>query len=459
MDHDAWLAVIAPPRMISAAPRMETSVPLTSRLLNRLLGCLCSGSLLMFSGSAFAAIDIVNSAPEGSGSSFVVKNTSTGKVLGTFWEANGGASDYGFESSIVPDFFWSQDRAYVAVSGGASRSRGVSLYKVVGNALKEIERPFLNAEQAAPIDAIKDIAAEGTDVEHWNKDGTLVLRFWASEHVASDTATPKEVNVWADLEIQGAKAVIVGTSSEKPMQAPAGAFPNPAPPAGETLATQGMKKSKEQPAAEDKGYGAENLVGVHQVVGYNPDGTTYKGQVEIKLANGMVGLEWKIGKTVSHGIGVLVGQTLGVALDDGIALYKVVGQSEGQSLIGVWSGAGSSQVNKDSILIGNADMTQANFDQEPLNGKYMTLREVKDGQIETFVTVTGEGQGKKVVWDENGKKSKVQGIAIADAFAVLTPSGVAVYEKHVENDGNVSLVGATVSHEGHVSEAHLDKTE
>lgn len=332
---------------------------------------------------------------------------------------------------------------------------------MVGNALKAMECPLLSAEQAAPLDAIKDIAAEGTDVEHWNKDGTLVLRFWASEHVKSDTATPKEVNVWADVEIQGNKAVIVGTSSEKPMQAPAGAFPNPAPPAGETLATQGMKKGKggDQAPAQDQGFSADNLVGVHQVVGHNPDGSTYKGQVEIKLANGMVGLEWKIGKTVSHGIGAFVGQTLGLALDDGIAIYKLVGQSEGQSLIGVWSGAGSPKANKDGILIGNADMTDANFDHEPLNGKYMTLREVKDGQIETFVTITGEGQGKTVVWNENGKKTKVQGIAIADAFAVLTPSGVAVYEKHVDKDGNVSLIGATVSHEGHVSEAHLDKIE
>jgi hypothetical protein len=361
----------------------------------------------------------------------------------------------------VPDFFWSQDRAFVAVSGGASRSRGVSIYKVVGNSLKPVEHSYLSTEQAAPLDAIKDVAAEGSDVEHWNKDGTLVLRYWASEHVKSDTATPKEVSVWADLEIQGDKAVIVGTSTEKPMQAPAGAFPNPAPPAGETLANQGMKKGKggDQPPAQEQAFSADNLVGVHQVVGHNPDGSTYKGQVEIKLANGMVGLEWKIGKTVSHGIGVLVGQTLGLALDDGIALYKLVGQSEGQSLIGVWSGAGSPSVNKDAILIGNADMTDANFDHEPLNGKYMTLREVKDGQIETFVTVAGEGHGKKVMWDENGKKTKVQGIAIADAFAVLTPSGVAVYEKRVDKDGNVSLVGATVSHEGQVSEAHLDKIE
>lgn len=98
---------------------MKFAAALPSRLLNRLLGCLSSGVLLMCSNAAVAGIDIVNAAPDGGGSTFVVKNTSTGKVLGTFWEANTGKSDYGFESSIVPDFFWSQDRAFVAVSGGA----------------------------------------------------------------------------------------------------------------------------------------------------------------------------------------------------------------------------------------------------------------------------------------------------------------------------------------------------
>jgi len=84
--------------------------------------------------------------------------------------------------------------------------------------------------------------------------------------------------------------------------------------------------------------------------------------VEITVADGVVELEWKIAGAVSHGKGALVGMTLGVALDDGLAVYRLVGQAEGQSLIGIWSGAGFGSVGgEDAILIGNADLTEADF--------------------------------------------------------------------------------------------------
>lgn len=407
------------------------------------------GTLLLALGALHAALDIVQKG--GEGSTYVVTDTSSGKVLGTFWNGEDGSSDYGFESSIVPSFVWSKDRSYVAVTAGASRSRTVSLYKVEGKSLKEIPVPQLTAEQAEPLDAITGPVADGMDAVRWQGDGTLLVRFWADGRVTSDNEVQQTGQVWADLEVSGTTAKIVGTSSEEPSAPPDGMFPNPAPPAGETLATQQAAAS-----AADESFPPERLMGVHPVTGKNPDGSAYKGTAEIRVVNGVVGIEWKIGKTISHGQGLLVGQTLGIALDDGLAIYRLFGQSEGQSLIGVWSGANSEKTNNEAILIGNADMTQAAVDPVPINGKYVSLREVADGQIESSVTIAGGEIAKAVRWtDSNGKTAKCQGLALGEGFAVLTPSGLSVLTRHVDNSGGVSLVGRALSHDGETSSESL----
>ena len=207
------------------------------------LTTLCA--LILIIAPAFAGLDIVQSK-----SKWVVKDTSSGRVLGTFWSPNDGGSDYGFESSIVPEFVWSHDRGYVAVTGGASRSRAVSLYQVAGNSLKEIAVPQLDDQQAAPLSEITDPVAEGTDAVRWKSDGSLLLHCWAAERVTSDTAEQKKASVWADLEVDGGRATIVGTSTEEPSSSSSQSLPpNPAPPAGKTLASRQNSQgdSGEQP--------------------------------------------------------------------------------------------------------------------------------------------------------------------------------------------------------------------
>jgi len=281
----------------------------------------------------------------------------------------------------------------------------------------------------------------------------LLLRFWSAEAVTSDTENQKEANVWADLEVNDLQAKIVGTSAAEPSTPPEGMFPNPAPPAEETLASQ-QAANADQPVA-DQPFTAERLVGIHNVVGKNPDGSTYKGTVEIRVVNGIVGLEWKIADSVSHGQGLLVGTTLGIALDDGIAIYKLYGQSEGQSLIGVWSSAGSSAVNEEAILIGNPDMTQASVEAEKINGQYLLLREISDGQVEGKLSISGGEIAKKAVWSIGGQTAQCQGLALSDGFAVLTPDGISVYEKLLDNSGEASLVGRALSGRGEVHSESL----
>ena len=387
---------------------------------------------LVLSGTipAVAELDIVKANEEGADPVYVFKNTETGKVLGTFWDRANEKSDYGFDSSIVPDFYWSADRSYVAVTGGAARSRGVSLYQVTGKSLRSIEVPALAEEQANLLSSIPDVSAEGTDAVHWQEDGTLLLHFWSQGRVTSDTEQPKTADVWAVVKVAGDSAAIVSTSLVEP--------------AG---------------AAADEGFDPTRLAGNHQVRGRNPKGSSYEGNVKIQVVDGVVEIEWKIAGSVSHGRGALVGTTLGVALDDGLALYRVVGQAEGQSLIGIWSSAGSTATGEEAILIGNADMTQADFPVEESNGDYISLREVEDGQVEGKVAISGGEKIKKVLWTVGEKTTKCQALALGEGLAILTPDGVSVLEKHLDNGGNASLAGVAVPGKGKLQSETLSPAQ
>jgi len=46
------------------------------------------------------------------------------------------------------------------------------------------------------------------------------------------------------------------------------------------------------------------------------------------------------------------------------------------------------------------------------------------------------------------ESTKCQALALGGGLAVLTPSGLSVFEKHLDNEGNASLVGLAVTHEG-----------
>lgn len=201
---------------------------------------LAACALLLGVASVRAGLDIIEASEEGGQPVYVLIDTNNNRVLGTFWDREKETSDFGFESSIVPDFLWSPDRDYVAVTGGAPRSRVVSLYKVFGQSLQEISVPSLDEAQAEPLSAISDVSAEAMDPVRWQSDGTLLLHFWAAETVTSDSEDQKQANVWADLEVNGLQARIVGTSTEEPSSSLPADFPSAeAPPSGPTLADPG----------------------------------------------------------------------------------------------------------------------------------------------------------------------------------------------------------------------------
>jgi len=86
-------------------------------------------------------------------------------------------SDYGFESSIVPDFLLVRRSGLRGSDRRCGAEPGVSLYKVTGKSLVPIEVPSLPEDQASVLSAIPDVSAEGTDPVRWEEDGSPASAF------------------------------------------------------------------------------------------------------------------------------------------------------------------------------------------------------------------------------------------------------------------------------------------
>jgi hypothetical protein len=177
---------------------------------------ICVSVLVLTSTPSFAELNIVPSKSSQDPALLVV-DTSTSKVVGTFW-GPGGTSDFGYDAGgdVVPEFAWSLDRKYVAVAGGSPRSRGVYLYQVVGNTLKPIKIPALTGQQAAPFEKLNNIVAEGVEVVRWKLGGNLLLHFWAHDRVTIEDENQREADVWAEIKVSGGRATIVQTRTAKP---------------------------------------------------------------------------------------------------------------------------------------------------------------------------------------------------------------------------------------------------
>gem|GEM_PF-6649008 len=197
----------------------------------------------------------------------------------------------------------------MAIDYGNPRNSAVCLYRASAKTIKAIDLPELSPEQAAPWMRSRTRVPGGAEVVKWNPDGTLEVKYSAFGEVKSADEAAPEAQVLATFSINGLKASIAAASS-------------------------GDAPSEAAPSAPDAaGFDAARLAGQHQVSGKNSDGSSYKGTVKITVQEEVVSLEWTIGKTVSRGKGLLVGNLPGVKLDDGIALYSLVGQG-GRHLAG-----------------------------------------------------------------------------------------------------------------------------
>lgn len=198
------------------------------------------------------------------------------------------------------------------------------------------------------------------------------------------------------------------------------------------------------------------LAGEHPCQGRNPDGSTYEGTVTIRVKNGLVLMEWHIGSNKSYGTGLVEGMGLGVGLESGLALYQIVPQAEGKSLIGVWATEGSKQATVEVIFIGDTDVTDADFPVEEINGLY---RLHSKGGTETDVEIAGADMVRIVSLQNAPKKPWAQGLLLGSTFAMVTPTGLSVFEVQASKNSGVHLTGKAVDGKGEISPQSLTPFE
>jgi len=366
-----------------------------------------------------------------------------GKTLAVLWNEADDTSDCGYEAdgSVHPEFDLSPGCDYLAANSGAPRGREIFLYRVTKKGLAPISLPELSPKQRAPLDAAgDDLAAGGVDAVRWMAPDLLLVHYWAVSRIESDDEAQKHAELWAEVQVDGDTAAITGIDAKEPP-----------PDDGPHVATA-VPTPQSEPLIDPA-----TLAGTHECRGRNPDGSTYKGTVEIRVKRGLVLLEWTIGSSKSHGTGLIEGMCLGVALDSGVALYQIVPQAEGKSLVGLWAAEGAKTATEETILIGNADIQTAQFPVEKTNGAYRLLRESgEDSQDEAKIRISGSDTRKTLRTDDG--KLFGEGLQLGDGLAFVTKSGFSLQLWQKDDQGLPYFGGHFVDGKGRVTQESLIPT-
>lgn len=361
----------------------------------------------------------------GESAAWFVTDESTGDVVGTFWSPFTGESDFGYSSDleIPPVFEWSPDRDYVAVEGGPAEERTVFLYRATGTTLKKIPLPELPESLEAAFAELGKARAAGFRVERWESGDELVLLRW--ERFASGRFAVSEVHVV--FEKLSAR---IASATE---------------PEGMKSLPEKTDDSAPTPAAFDPA----SLEGEHPVSGSNAQGTSYTGTVEIRVKNGLVLLKWQIGNKTTFGTGLVLsnvsGNVLGIAYDQGVAIYQIVSGKSGPALFGVWASQGMSSTGTEIIGNSAADPELPVFD---FNGRY-TL--VTDDRPSVPFVIDGGDFNKEIRFG----KERAEGLALGDGLAIITPQGLIVLQMSSGEGGFQTITGKSLDSQGNVQSVSL----
>lgn len=210
-------------------------------------------------------------------------------------------------------------------------------------------------------------------------------------------------------------------------------------PAAPTSTPAAATEATPAPAIANEGTNPTGLEGEHRCRGRNPDGTNYQGNVSIRTKDGLILVEWNVNGKKSYGTGLLQGTVLGVGLDDGVAVYQIVPQPQGASLIGIWAVEGAKDACAETILIGEADQTEAKFPTPSLNGAYRAVTLNGDGiKEETPFSISGKNALKQVKLKDG---TKAEGLQLGNGLAVITGDGLEVFQLTKDQAGKPSLSG------------------
>jgi len=112
------------------------------------------------------------------------------------------------------------------------------------------------------------------------------------------------------------------------------------------------------------------LVGTYECEGVEPDGTPYRGLVQIVGSAGLYEVIWIFGSGQQYmGFGVLNGDVLAVNYftnRPGVAAYKVESSDKGQTLTGQWTVAGAGEVFRETLTRLSEDVSPLPRPEAPL---------------------------------------------------------------------------------------------
>jgi len=83
-------------------------------------------------------------------------------------------------------------------------------------------------------------------------------------------------------------------------------------------------------------------VGVYNVTGTNPNGTTYRGALTLTKTDGAYMLVWKIGSATYTGTGNFQGESL--VINWGQSYPVIYSVAEDGRLIGTWNGGNATEI-------------------------------------------------------------------------------------------------------------------
>lgn len=383
----------------------------------------------------FACLDVQSSGSPGEVRYYIVDNGNPNRAIGLLWDEKTRESEYGYfaEGDVAPEFFWSPDRAYLAVNGGSPHDRQVFIYRVSKRDIDAVTIQPMTKRQTAAIEKLRSsIVADGIEAVGWTGDRSLELRIWASslDPLHSDSAP---VDFSANLEVDALLAKVTSVSERKP----------------EAGDENGESRSVPLDAA--------SLEGEFACSGIDPaDGRVYEGTVRISAVSNVVTMEWSRDGGISRGRGLLIGTTLGVSRDGGgLALYQVIPQAEGKMLVGVWTSESADRAGTETIRIGSPDLPGPRFAAPRINGNYVgTLQGQPGVNVSAQVAVSGDDALKSVSVSTDGTVILGRGLLLANSFATTVSGGIGVFQ--IEGEGrDLRLDGRFIDRSGNTRPASL----
>jgi len=416
------------------APRLGAFLGDTMRFARWII----AGLVAVSATTLFACLDIQTSGAIGERRYYIVDNGNPNRAIGLLWDEKARESEYAYfaEGDVTPEFFWSPDRAYLAVNGGSPHDRQVFIYRVSKRDIDSVTIQPMTKRQTVAIEKLRgSIVADGIEAVGWTGDRSLELRIWASslDPLHSDSAP---VDFSANLEVDALLAKVTSVSERKP----------------EAGDENGESRSVPLDAA--------SLEGEFACSGVDPDGRVYEGTVRISAVGNVVTMEWNRDGGIARGRGLLIGTTLGVSRDGGgLALYQSVPQAEGKTLAGVWTSESADRAGTETIRIGSPDLPGPRFAAPRINGNYVgTLQGQPGVNVSAKVEVSGDDALKSVSVSTDGTVVQGRGLLLANSFATAVSGGVGVFQ--IEGEGrDIRLDGRFIDRSGNTRPASLAPAE